>query len=192
MYCFSRFWLQAPMWRRPRWSASPLEPSASTASTWATVAWHLTTATLKSSPAAPFSATYTCSWSTSSGETLITSNQITAPFILYIRAAFRRRVAQLFCSQAVSVSFSQQYVSDAVYNAVLEVAFQRDWMQHLFEFFFFFLNSNGKEEHEKSIFTRCEKHGYRLKDNVQFHLYISTSPCGDARIFSPHEAGVEG
>lgn len=29
-------------------------------------------------------------------------------------------------------------------------------------------------------------------DNVQFHLYISTSPCGDARIFSPHEAGVEG
>lgn len=52
--------------------------------------------------------------------------------------------------------------------------------------------SNSKDEHQKSIFVPCEKGGYRLKDNVQFHLYISTSPCGDARIFSPHEAGVEG
>ena len=30
-----------------------------------------------------------------------------------------------------------------------------------------------------------------LKPNVQFHLYISTSPCGDARIFSPHEASSD-
>ncbi|KAG7264013.1 hypothetical protein CRUP_029108 [Coryphaenoides rupestris] len=51
---------------------------------------------------------------------------------------------------------------------------------------------NSREEHQKSIFLRCDKKGYRLKDNVQFHLYISTSPCGDARIFSPHEAAVEG
>ena len=28
---------------------------------------------------------------------------------------------------------------------------------------------------------------YKLRDGVQFHLYISTAPCGDARIFSPHE-----
>lgn len=53
--------------------------------------------------------------------------------------------------------------------------------------------SNHEEEHQRSIFTRCEnKNGFKLKENVQFHLYISTSPCGDARIFSPHEAGVEG
>jgi double stranded RNA-specific editase B len=25
---------------------------------------------------------------------------------------------------------------------------------------------------------------------VRFHLYINTAPCGDARIFSPHEAGT--
>ncbi len=28
---------------------------------------------------------------------------------------------------------------------------------------------------------------FNLKDGYQFHLYISTSPCGDARIFAPHE-----
>lgn len=30
-----------------------------------------------------------------------------------------------------------------------------------------------------------------LKPNIHFHLYISTSPCGDSRIFSPHEAAQE-
>lgn len=28
---------------------------------------------------------------------------------------------------------------------------------------------------------------YKLKDGIKFHLYINTAPCGDARIFSPHE-----
>lgn len=29
--------------------------------------------------------------------------------------------------------------------------------------------------------------GFKLKDGIEFHLYINTAPCGDARIFSPHE-----
>ena len=28
---------------------------------------------------------------------------------------------------------------------------------------------------------------FRLKPGVEFHLFITTSPCGDARIFSLHE-----
>jgi len=28
---------------------------------------------------------------------------------------------------------------------------------------------------------------YKLKENIKFHLYINTAPCGDARVFSPHE-----
>lgn len=50
----------------------------------------------------------------------------------------------------------------------------------------------SKEEQKKSIFQKSERGGFRLKDTVQFHLYISTSPCGDARIFSPHEPILEG
>lgn len=40
-----------------------------------------------------------------------------------------------------------------------------------------------------SIFVRPTPpdHLYKLKDEIQFHLYINTAPCGDARIFSPHE-----
>lgn len=29
--------------------------------------------------------------------------------------------------------------------------------------------------------------GYRLKAGVQFHLYVSTAPCGDSRLFSMQE-----
>ncbi|BES99094.1 adenosine deaminase [Nesidiocoris tenuis] len=43
----------------------------------------------------------------------------------------------------------------------------------------------------ESIFVRDGSgKGFVLKPDVRFHLYISTSPCGDARIFSPHD--VEG
>ncbi|KAK4882402.1 hypothetical protein RN001_005721 [Aquatica leii] len=39
-----------------------------------------------------------------------------------------------------------------------------------------------------SIFeARFDNRGFKLKSNIGFHLYINTAPCGDARIFSPHE-----
>lgn len=31
---------------------------------------------------------------------------------------------------------------------------------------------------------------YKLKPGVSFHLYISTAPCGDARVFSPRDKAV--
>ena len=48
------------------------------------------------------------------------------------------------------------------------------------------VNPEGNDE--DAIFTpRPCGNGYKLKDNIRFHLYINTAPCGDARIFSPHE-----
>ncbi|VFV20221.1 double-stranded rna-specific editase b2, partial [Lynx pardinus] len=44
-----------------------------------------------------------------------------------------------------------------------------------------------REDSEHSIFERSKDGGYRLRDNVLFHLYVSTSPCGDARLHSPYE-----
>ncbi|KAL1396111.1 hypothetical protein pipiens_010747 [Culex pipiens pipiens] len=53
---------------------------------------------------------------------------------------------------------------------------------------------NGEQpeaaEPEPSIFVRPTDGSsklYRLKDGIYFHLYINTAPCGDARVFSPHE-----
>ncbi|XP_055271259.1 double-stranded RNA-specific editase 1 isoform X2 [Moschus berezovskii] len=53
------------------------------------------------------------------------------------------------------------------------------------------LSLNSKDDQKRSIFEKSQRGGFKLKENVQFHLYISTSPCGDARIFSPHEPILE-
>ncbi|XP_013117971.2 double-stranded RNA-specific editase Adar-like [Stomoxys calcitrans] len=42
----------------------------------------------------------------------------------------------------------------------------------------------------QSIFVRNHRNAqypYKLKPGIHFHLYINTAPCGDARIFSPHQ-----
>lgn len=41
----------------------------------------------------------------------------------------------------------------------------------------------------ESVFVPSDSgSGFALKSGVEFHLYVSSAPCGDARIFSPHEA----
>uniref|UniRef100_A0A8C7XNZ9 Adenosine deaminase RNA specific B1b n=1 Tax=Oryzias sinensis TaxID=183150 RepID=A0A8C7XNZ9_9TELE len=102
--------------------------------------------------------------------------------------------AQVICVSTGTKCINGEYMSDrglALNDCHAEIIARRSLIRYLYTQLEFFL-SNNKEEQQKSIFVTCERGGYRLKDNVQFHLYISTSPCGDARIFSPHEAGVEG
>lgn len=43
----------------------------------------------------------------------------------------------------------------------------------------------------QSIFVRNERGtALCLKRGVKFHLFISSAPCGDARLFAPHEPGT--
>uniref|UniRef100_A0A8C1WCI2 Adenosine deaminase RNA specific B1b n=1 Tax=Cyprinus carpio TaxID=7962 RepID=A0A8C1WCI2_CYPCA len=101
--------------------------------------------------------------------------------------------AQVICVSTGTKCINGEYMSDrglALNDCHAEIIARRSLIRYLYMQLEHFL-SNNKEEHQKSIFTQCDKRGFQLKDNVQFHLYISTSPCGDARIFSPHEAGVE-
>ncbi|XP_062537383.1 double-stranded RNA-specific editase Adar isoform X2 [Armigeres subalbatus] len=48
---------------------------------------------------------------------------------------------------------------------------------------------SSEQTPESSVFVAPadESTLYRLKDGIHFHLYINTAPCGDARVFSPHE-----
>ncbi|XP_058877564.1 double-stranded RNA-specific editase 1-like isoform X2 [Acipenser ruthenus] len=101
--------------------------------------------------------------------------------------------AEVICVSTGTKCINGEYMSDrglALNDCHAEIIARRSLIRYLYTQLEYFLSN--KEDQQKSIFIRCERGGYKLKDSVQFHLYISTSPCGDARIFSPHEAGMEG
>ncbi|XP_053976837.1 double-stranded RNA-specific editase Adar isoform X2 [Hylaeus volcanicus] len=49
------------------------------------------------------------------------------------------------------------------------------------------VQTKGSEAELICVTTEPAVKGFRLRQGIQFHLYINTAPCGDARIFSPHE-----
>lgn len=46
-----------------------------------------------------------------------------------------------------------------------------------------------EDNNQDSIFERIQNtnNRFQLKSSIAFHLYISTSPCGDGRLFAPQE-----
>ncbi|XP_066891370.1 double-stranded RNA-specific editase 1 isoform X1 [Kogia breviceps] len=85
-----------------------------------------------------------------------------------------------------------EYMSDrglALNDCHAEIISRRSLLRFLYTQLELYLNS--KDDQKRSIFEKSERGGFKLKENVRFHLYISTSPCGDARIFSPHEPVLE-
>ncbi|KAF5301013.1 hypothetical protein FQR65_LT08996 [Abscondita terminalis] len=49
------------------------------------------------------------------------------------------------------------------------------------------LLDNLTKDNDSIFEPRVDRRGFQLKEHIGFHLYINTAPCGDARIFSPHE-----
>ena len=67
---------------------------------------------------------------------------------------------------------------DAVNDCHAEVVARRAFVKYLY------VQLRHCVEQKKSIFTKAPKSGKcTLKDDISFHFYISTAPCGDARVF---------
>ncbi|MBN3307909.1 RED2 editase, partial [Amia calva] len=103
------------------------------------------------------------------------------------------RQAQVVALSTGTKCINGEYISDqglVVNDCHAEIIARRAFVRFLYSQLELFL-SKRREDWEQSIFIRHKEAGYRLRENILFHMYISTSPCGDARINSPYEITTE-
>ncbi|XP_077021567.1 double-stranded RNA-specific editase B2 isoform X2 [Tamandua tetradactyla] len=99
------------------------------------------------------------------------------------------RQAQVIALSSGTKCISGEYINDrglVVNDCHAEIVARRAFVYFLYAQLELHL-SKRREDSERSIFVRLKEGGYRLKENILFHLYVSTSPCGDARLNSPYE-----
>ncbi|XP_075407014.1 double-stranded RNA-specific editase B2 [Tenrec ecaudatus] len=99
------------------------------------------------------------------------------------------RQAQVIALSSGTKCISGEYINDqglVVNDCHAEIVARRAFVYFLYAQLELHL-SKRREDSEQSIFVRLKEGGYRLKENVLFHLCVSTSPCGDARLNSPYE-----
>ncbi|XP_041371647.1 double-stranded RNA-specific editase 1-like isoform X2 [Gigantopelta aegis] len=101
--------------------------------------------------------------------------------------------AQVICVSTGTKCVNGEHMSErgkAVNDCHAEIVSRRSVLRFLYQQLELHL-SEDSEVAATSIFVKKSEGGFALKENIQFHLYISTAPCGDARIFSPHEKDAE-
>nr|XP_045007435.1 double-stranded RNA-specific editase B2 isoform X2 [Jaculus jaculus] len=99
------------------------------------------------------------------------------------------RQAQVIVLSSGTKCISGEHISDqglVVNDCHAEILARRAFLHFLYAQLELHL-SKHREDSERSIFVHLKEGGYRLRENILFHLYVSTSPCGDARLNSPYE-----
>ncbi|XP_038819194.1 double-stranded RNA-specific editase B2-like [Salvelinus namaycush] len=102
---------------------------------------------------------------------------------------FDLRRAQVVSLGTGTKCISGECVSDqgwAVNDCHAEVTTRRAFLRFLYAQLELFL-CNRPGSLEQSIFVRDKESVYRLRDGILFHMYVSSSPCGDARLNCPYE-----
>lgn len=87
------------------------------------------------------------------------------------------------CISGESISESGLAVNDCHAEVVARRAFLR--------FLYAQLSFCTKGKENTSIFEKQASGKFDVKPGISFHLYISTAPCGDARVFSPADEKVQ-
>ncbi|KAK3609883.1 hypothetical protein CHS0354_015076 [Potamilus streckersoni] len=101
--------------------------------------------------------------------------------------------ASVICVSTGTKCIHGEYISDhglAVNDCHAEILARRSLIKYLYSQLSLHMR-NDPNSAASSIFEPLEDHRFQLKEGIRFHLYISTPPCGDARIFSLHESAIE-
>lgn len=99
--------------------------------------------------------------------------------------------SQVICVTTGTKCINGEFISEkgqSVNDCHAEILARRSLLNFLYFELAKYLPPNQKNNLDTSVFDKREDGGFRLKEGIKFHLYISTAPCGDSRIFSPHEA----
>ena len=95
--------------------------------------------------------------------------------------------AKVICIATGTKCINGEYFSNKgtqVNDFHAEILVRRSLLRYLYSQLDLIASGNPVKA-DQSIFERREKgRGYKVKDEIKFHLYISVAPCGDSRIFS--------
>ena len=86
-------------------------------------------------------------------------------------------------------NFHSYYFLGCVINdSHSEIVARRCLILYLYKQMEYAVNSSEMSDvsENKSVLTKSNDGKYKVKEGVNFHLFITTALCGDARIFSLH------